>query len=92
VCHDRPMKRKFNERKALTLEYFSSRRWTRPRAYGVALGIYPTRAVYSYLLRLHRWRYLHRGRDVRGQIVYKLSPRGAQWLLRRRAQGVRFSP
>jgi hypothetical protein len=73
---------KFNERKSLTLDFFASRQWVRPKVYAVALGIYPTRAVYSYLLRLQRWGLLWRGYDQTGHIVYMLSPRGARWRLR----------
>ena len=71
----------FNERKKLTLDYFASRQWVRQKVYAIALGIYPTRAVYSYLLRLHRWGLMWRGYDATGHIVYHLSPRGARRLL-----------
>jgi hypothetical protein len=71
----------FNERKLLTLDYFASRQWVRPKVYAVALGIYPTRASYSYLKRLQRWGLLWRGRDITGHVVYHLSPRGAQRLI-----------
>lgn len=74
--------RGFNERKFATLDYFAARQWVRPKYYAVALGIYPVRAVYSYLLRLHRWGLLWRGYDVSGHVVYHLSPRGARRLLR----------
>lgn len=77
------MRAKFNQRKKKTLEYFATRGWTyAPRA-AVDLGVYPTRAEASYLLRLHRWGLLYRARDRRGRVIYRLSPRGARWLLRR---------
>jgi hypothetical protein len=75
---------RFNERKHQTLEYLSRRQWTRPPVYAVAVGFYPIDAAYSYLKRLHKWRYLDRGRDVTGRIVYRLGRRGAKWLLWKR--------
>jgi hypothetical protein len=72
----------FNERKHQTLAFLSRREWIRPREYGAAVGFYPTRAAFTYLLRLQRMGLLHRGRDFSGHIVYRLSPRGARWLLR----------
>jgi hypothetical protein len=75
----------YNRRKLSALRYFSGRQWVRPGVYAVAEGIFPTRSAWSYLLRLHRLRYLNRGRDSMGRVVYHLSPRGAHWLLKRRA-------
>jgi hypothetical protein len=74
----------YNQRKAQALTYFAQREWVRPPDYAVASGIYPTKRVYTYLLRLRRWGLLWRGHDVRGRVVYRLSPRGARWLLKRR--------
>jgi hypothetical protein len=74
----------YNDLREATLEFFSHRQWVRPPAAAVALGFYPVDGVYSYLLRLHRFKYLARGKDYRGRIVYRLSPRGAHWLLERR--------
>jgi hypothetical protein len=73
----------FNERKLETLRYFARRQWTRPAEWAAGVGFYPIRASYSYLKHLQRWGLLLRGRDVTGRIVYKLSPRGATWLLKR---------
>jgi hypothetical protein len=75
----------FNERKKETLEYFSRRRWVRPPSWSRDRGVYPIRRGYTYLKKLHKWGLLHRGHDVRGLLVYRLSPRGASWLLRNRA-------
>lgn len=54
----------------------------RPQDLAVEARMYPTRTAYPYLKRLYGWGYLHRLRDFRGRIVYRLSPRGAWWLLR----------
>lgn len=80
------MPAKFNERKRRTLEYLSSRGWTHPTTYAADLGYFPSKASYSYLLHLHRWGLLYRGHDRRGRIVYRISRRGALWLLRRPAR------
>lgn len=74
----------FNQRKFEALTYFSRREWVRPTVYAVGVGMYPTRRAYTYLLRLQGWRYLWRGHDLRGRVVYRLSPRGAEWLLKHR--------
>jgi len=74
----------FNERKLETLLYFSHREWVWPPSWAVAAGFYPIRASYSYLRHLQKWGYLKRGHDVLGRPVYKLSPKGARWLLKRR--------
>lgn len=74
----------FNQRKNQALEIFVQHQELRPREYAVAAGFYPMRASYSYLLHLHRMGLLHRNRDYRGRIVYRLSAHGARWLLRRR--------
>jgi hypothetical protein len=72
----------FNERKLHTLRYFSRREWTRPAQWSIDAGLYPIRSSYKYLKHLHRLRLLDRGDDITGHLVYRLSPRGAQWLLR----------
>ncbi|MGA8503847.1 MAG: hypothetical protein WB683_20020 [Candidatus Sulfotelmatobacter sp.] len=72
----------FNERKRQTFEFFATRQWVEVPVYAVAVGMYPIRSSYRYLKKLHKYHYLRRGHDIRGRIVYQLSPRGARWLLR----------
>lgn len=72
---------KYNERKHQTLEIFSRYRYLRPGEYAVEAKFFPTFAAWSYLLRLHRFRYLNRGRNFRGQVVYSLGKKGAERLL-----------
>lgn len=72
----------FNRRKMQGLEVFAKYGTLRPVDWAVQTRFYPIRSSYSYLLRLHRFRYLNRGRDWRGRIVYRLSPKGARWLLK----------
>lgn len=72
----------YNERKRQTLEFFAMREWVRVPYYAVAVGMYPIRSSYRYLKKLHKYSYLWRGYDFSGWIVYRLSPRGARWLLR----------
>jgi DNA-binding PadR family transcriptional regulator len=74
----------FNERKRQALEIFTQHSELRPPEWAVVAGFYPTRASFSYLLRLHRMGLLRRRRDYRDRIVYNLSPHGARWLLRKR--------
>lgn len=74
----------FNERKMQALEIFTQHSELRPPQWAVLAGFYPTRASFSYLLRLHRMGLLHRRRDYCERIAYQLSPHGARWLLRRR--------
>jgi len=60
------------------------RGWLDPSTISVQVGFFPVRAVYSYLLRLHRWGLLERQRDVRGLLRYRISKRGMdrlEWLL-----------
>ena len=73
-----------NERKLQVLEAFATHGQMRPIHLASEVGIYPVRRAYTYLLRLHRWGYLHRGRDYMGQLLYRLSPKGARYLLWRR--------
>ena len=44
----------FNQRKIQALEIFTQHSGLRPPDWAVAAGFYPTRASFSYLLRLHR--------------------------------------
>jgi hypothetical protein len=74
----------YNERKRQTFEFFAMREWVDVRVYAVGVGMYPIRSCYRYLKKLHKYNYLWRSRDFRGRIVYRLSPRGARWLLRDR--------
>ena len=78
------MSENFNERKRQTFEFFASRQWVRVPVYAVAVSIYPIRSSYRYLKKLHKYHYLCRGHDITGRLVYRLSPRGAMWLLKRR--------
>jgi hypothetical protein len=52
--------------------------------YPVAVGMYPIRSSCRYLKNMHGINYLRHGRDIRGRMVYRLSPRGARWLFRDR--------
>jgi hypothetical protein len=73
----------YNERKRQTFEFFAMQ-WVEVPVYAVAVSMYPIRSSYRYLKKLHKYRYLRRGRDFRGRIAYRLSARGARWLLRDR--------
>jgi hypothetical protein len=77
----------FNQRKLQTLEFFANRQWVRVPVYAVAVSMYPIRSSYRYLRKLHKYHYLCRGRDITGRVVYRLSLRGARWLLRNRRFG-----
>lgn len=70
-----------NERKHQALEIFSRHRYMRPEEYAVEAKFFPTKAAWTYLLRLHRWNFLNRGRDAKGRIVYSLSRPGARRLM-----------
>lgn len=72
------------ERRRQTLEVFAQRVALRPPEYAQAAQFFPIRLAYTYLKRLHKNRYLNRGRDYRGRLLYSLSPRGAEWLLKKR--------
>jgi len=59
------------------------RGWLNPPTICTLVGFFPIRAMYSYLLRLHRWGLLERRRDSRGLLLYRLSKRGferLEWL------------
>ena len=72
--------RRYNELKRTALATFEGGGWLNPPAWAVLVRMYPIRAAYSYLLRLHRWGLLERRRDARGLLLYRLSQRGEQRL------------
>jgi DNA-binding transcriptional regulator PaaX len=49
--------------------------WLSPPEWGVLAGFYPTRAAYTYLLRLYRFGLLKRRSSAR-VVLYRLSERG----------------
>lgn len=65
-----------------TLQFFSERDVATPPEYARAVGHYPIRAAYTWLLRLRvRYAWLRRGRDFRGRLTYRLTREGAKRLL-----------
>jgi hypothetical protein len=66
---------RYNQLKRRALEIFDHDNWLTPLAWAVSAGFYPTRAAYTYLLRLHRFGLLERN-TARGVIAYHLSNRG----------------
>jgi len=77
----------YNELKAKGLAIFEKNGRLNPSDWAVRAGFHPIRASYSYLVRLHRFGLLRRGRDGRGRISYSLSARGRRrlnWLRTRR--------
>src|SRR2546430_4117650 len=76
---------RYNKLKKHALEIFQRHGgWLRPPEWAVLSGFYPTRAAYSYLLRLHRFGLLER-RLFAGAVLYQLSHRGSlrlAWLER----------
>ena len=75
----------YNSLKLMTLAAFERRGWLNPPTVSQLTGYRPVRAVYSYLLKLHRWGLLLRQRDDRGLLLYRLSDRGRDrlaWLKR----------
>ncbi len=67
---------KYNVLKKRALEVFERRGgWLSPCQWAVLAGFYPTRAAYSYLLRLYRFGLLER-QDSAGSVLYQLSNRG----------------
>lgn len=74
----------YNQRKRMVLEFLSTRQWVRVPVIAAAVGVHPYGGLYGPMKRLNRWAYVRRARDYRGQLVYKLSSRGANWLLSRR--------
>ena len=77
---------RLNSLKRRVLGVFASERnWLDVPTLAKRVGCYPMRGMYSYLGRLWRYGLLRRGKDARGRVVYRLSPRGEQrlrWLLR----------
>jgi hypothetical protein len=72
---------KFNSLKRDALQVFARHGgWLDVPAWSVRAGFYPVRAAYTYLRRLHGYGLLHRGRDARGRLVYRLSRRGRRRL------------
>jgi hypothetical protein len=70
-----PRSFRYNALKTRALEGFAQHgRWLSPPEWAVLAGFYPTRASYSYLLRLHRSGLLER--NCSGLLVYRLSKRG----------------
>ena len=70
--------------RALTaLEYYGP---MNPPVWAVVVGMTPVRSSYSYLLRLHRWGLLYRGRDQRGFLLYELTEKGRARLAWLRSQ------
>jgi len=65
----------YNERKLQILRLFASRGPMGPQEVAVQVGLYPTRAMYTRLIRLARWGLLHRSWRS-GRLVYSLSPKG----------------
>jgi hypothetical protein len=78
---------KFNSLKRDALQVFARHGgWLDVPTWSVRAGFYPVRAAYTYLRRLYGYGLLHRGRDARGRLVYRLSRRGVsrlRWLCRR---------
>jgi hypothetical protein len=66
---------RYNSLKRRALAAFEGRGWLRPTTWAVLARFFPSRAAYSYLLRLHRFGLLHR-RKGPGGVLYRLSERG----------------
>jgi len=67
---------RYNQLKKRALEIFAKHgSWLTSREWAVLAGFCPIRAAYLYLLRLHRFGLLQRGKDSRG-ILYSLAARG----------------
>jgi len=71
---------RFNQRKRQGLAIFAEHGWLNPPTWTVLARFYPVRAAYSYLIQLHRWGLLERRQDLRGLVLYRLSPRGLRQL------------
>ena len=69
-----------NSLKRQALEIFELHGPLNPPEWAVLAGMYPIRSSYTYLLRLHRFGLLHRGRDYRGALLYSISERGCERL------------
>jgi len=70
----------YNSLKRRALATFEDHGWLSPPAWAVLARFYPTRAAYSYLKHLWRWKLLDRSLDRRGLLLYRLSSRGARRL------------
>jgi hypothetical protein len=66
---------RYNKLKKHALEIFEHDKCLSPPEWAALAGFYPTRAAYSYLLRLHRFGLLDRS-SAGGVIAYQLSTRG----------------
>jgi hypothetical protein len=67
---------RYNKLKKRALEIFEGHGgWVSPPEWAVLASFYPTRAAYSYLLRLHRFGLLDR-ETAMGRVLYKISQRG----------------
>lgn len=81
----------YNELKVRALAIFERSGSLSPSEWAVRARFYPIRASYSYLMRLHRFGLLRRGRGAGGRIAYSLSARGRrrlEWLkMRVRVRG-----
>lgn len=66
--------------KCRALEIFSRYGALNPPAWAVLAKMQPVRSAYTYLLRLHRFGLLNRGRDHQGFLVYSISTRGRERL------------
>jgi len=73
-----------NQRKKVTLSYLSRRDWTTPMVLIRDLKPHSPNSTWFYLQHLYKQRLVRRGRNVQGNLVYRLSPKGAKWLLRNR--------
>lgn len=70
----------YNKLKLRSLAIFEQNGALNPPVWAVHARFYPFRSAFTYLLRLHRFGLLRRGRDTRGRITYSLSARGRQRL------------
>jgi hypothetical protein len=68
---------RYNKLKKHALEIFERHGgWVSPPEWAVLASFYPTRAAYSYLLRLHRFGLLERQTNVGIGVLYRISNRG----------------
>lgn len=74
AIHDRRLK-------SATLEAFVAHETLRPGEYAEIVGFHPARAAWSYLKKMRRRGYLLLRRDWKGRLLYKISGKGARWLL-----------
>lgn len=76
----------YNALKHKTLQIFADSGRLSPPEFALRARFQPVRASYTYLVRLHRFGLLLRGRDSRGRVIYSLSARGKRRLAWLRAQ------